>query len=217
MVRNAKKANGESQLGSLPLFLSLFLLLLAFFIFLNSISTRQFGKSDEVIDAVRSHFASLFEGGIGPGVQEGAPNLDLETGLRDRLRQAFDSILAEKMVGSDPSGNPVYVDLAVRDLFQADGIRPQAWVERFFGRLAQIVGDPAQPIPLEVQVWFGFAADGTADPADRTRAGRLAEALLASGVPKERLGIGFRQLDAVGSARVAVYFLGPAGARGGRG
>src|SRR3546814_9857165 len=68
--------SGASQ----PLFLSLFLLLLALFILLNAISAIEPGRSDRVLDSVQRAFPSAYRAEIGDGVGVAATEIIGEVG-----------------------------------------------------------------------------------------------------------------------------------------
>ena len=54
-----KSNNNSVQVGNSQLFLSLFLLLLAFFIFINSISTYKEKKTTQVVESIRANFPAV--------------------------------------------------------------------------------------------------------------------------------------------------------------
>ncbi len=59
MTIKTKTNDSLIQIGTSQLFLSLFLLLLAFFIFINSISSYQERKTSEVVGSVRASFPAV--------------------------------------------------------------------------------------------------------------------------------------------------------------
>ena len=58
MTFSRAERRGPDKGSSQPLFLSLFLLLLAFFIMLNALSTVEQGRSDRVMESVKRAFPS---------------------------------------------------------------------------------------------------------------------------------------------------------------
>ena len=54
-----KSNNSSVQVGTSQLFLSLFLLLLAFFIFINSVSTYKEKKTTDVVESIRASFPAV--------------------------------------------------------------------------------------------------------------------------------------------------------------
>lgn len=205
MVRGDDKARGASQLGSLPLFLSLFLLLLAFFIFLNSISTRETGKSDTVLDSVRSSFASVLKGGTGEGVFEGEPGLNADQGFRDEVVGAFSPLLALTELQRERDGNPIYVEFPIDRLFSRNSVDPimefRAFAKKISPVLAQEVGRNA----ADVRFWFPASAGSDSADLPRQRLARLAEIMIAAGTPRPSVSIGFRELPRSNVVRISVH------------
>jgi len=205
MAQGEDKARGASQLGSLPLFLSLFLLLLAFFIFLNSISTRQSGKSEDVLDSVRSSFASVLQGGTGEGVFEGEPDKADDKGLRDDLLEAFDPLLSETDILRERPGNPFYIDFQTGDLFDGNRIDPTFEYRDFSKRVSAVLASKTARDGAELRFWFNVPAPGNEMLLARQRAARMAEIMIASGAPRASVSIGFRELPRPNIVRFAVH------------
>ncbi|MEP3112392.1 hypothetical protein [Nisaea sp.] len=205
MAQGEDKARGASQFGSLPLFLSLFLLLLAFFIFLNSISTRQTGKSEDVLDSVRSSFASVLRGGTGEGVFEGEPGKADDKGLRDELLEAFDPLLSEAEILRERPGNPFYIDFQIERLFEGDRIDPILDFRDFSKRVSAVLASRAARDGAELRFWFSVPVPGSEMLLARQRAARLAEIMIASGTPRANVSIGFRELPRPDMVRFAVH------------
>lgn len=205
MAQGEDKARGASQLGSLPLFLSLFLLLLAFFIFLNSISTRQSGKSEDVLDSVRSSFASVLHGGTGEGVFEGEPGKVEDTGLRNELLKAFDPLLSETEIRRERPGNPFYIDFRSERLFEGNQVDPVLDFRDFSKRVSAVLASKTARDGAEIRFWFNVPAPGREMLLARQRAARLAEIMIASGTPRANVSIGFRELPRPDSVRFAVH------------
>lgn len=213
MVRSDDKARGTSQLGSLPLFLSLFLLLLAFFIFLNSISTRESGKSDGVLDSVRSSFASVLKGGTGTGVFEGEPGKNADAGFKDDVLDAFSPLLSVTWLAEERTGNPVYIDFETRELFTGRGIDPSHDFRKFATRIAPLLAREAGRHGAEVRFWFSYPEEDAARELAQLRAARLAEILIGMGAPRSSVSIGFRELPGRDAIRIAVDLGSSAGRR----
>lgn len=205
MAQGEDKARGASQLGSLPLFLSLFLLLLAFFIFLNSISTRQSGKSEHVLDSVRSSFASVLRGGTGEGVFEGEPGKSDDKALRDDFLEAFDPLLSETEILRERPGNPFYIDFESGRLFEGDRVDPIFEFRDFSKRVSAVLASKTARDGAEIRFWFNVPGPGNEMLLARQRAARLAEIMIASGTPRANVSIGFRKLPRPDTVRFAVH------------
>lgn len=212
MAQGEDKTRGASQLGSLPLFLSLFLLLLAFFIFLNSISTRESGKSNDVLDSVRASFASALAGGTGVGVFEGMPDRTDGDGLREEFLAAFNPLLSETDLVRELSGNPFFIDFKTGHLFEGDRIDPVLEFREFSERVSAVLALKTARDEAEIRFWFDSPDSGPEMVLTRQRAARLAEIMIASGTPRANVSIGFRALPRSETVRFAVH-LGPEGRR----
>src|SRR3546814_19921337 len=90
--------------ASQPLFLSLFLLLLALFILLNAISTIEPGRSNRVLDSVQRAFPSAYRAEIGNGVLEGDPGQVVGEVTRKRIGEIFRRVLPVARVTDRKSG-----------------------------------------------------------------------------------------------------------------
>ncbi|UUX50478.1 hypothetical protein NUH88_02035 [Nisaea acidiphila] len=212
MVRSDDKARGTSQLGSLPLFLSLFLLLLAFFIFLNSISTRVDGKSNDVLDSVRSSFAAILKGGTGTGVFEGDPGRNEDAGFRNEVFEAFNPLLSVTWLREERQGNPVFVEFEIGELFERRSVDPVLDFRKFAARIAPILTREVGRHNAEVRIWFPYSSSEAGRKLSQLRAARMAEILIGSGAPRPGVSIGFRSMPQADTMRIAVD-LGTGGAR----
>ena len=104
--------------NSLTLFLSLFLLLLAFFILLNSMSTLEEGRSTEVMESVKEAFPSSVRAQMKDSFLSEDPGQMIGEGLRARLGTVFRETLPLVEITADPTGNPhVYPGACGRHFF----------------------------------------------------------------------------------------------------
>jgi hypothetical protein len=196
MQQKNRATNEETSLGSLPLFLSLFILLLAFFIYLNSISSVELGRSDKVLESLRSSFPARFAGGTGMGVLDSDPDRTISDEARKRLELVFDGALPFQADESDPWGNPVFATLPVDSLFPPGSFEPRPAMVARLGKLADVLRTPGPGRRLDVELLFGYAESGmivggTRDGRLRVlRASRLAQVLVAAGAPPHVVAIG---------------------------
>lgn len=192
-VANGSKASGDQRLGSLPLFLSLFLLLLAFFIFLNSISSFESGKSDRVIASIRASFPGFGEEGEGPGLLDADSAGTVEASMSARLTEAFEFAFPRLALNIVDEGERIRVDIPIERLFVPETTEPRAALRVLSSRLAKVLADPEAKQDLETRVLFGYRAAG-GEIAGNTHVLRLAtttvESLLAAGAIKRRTSIG---------------------------
>lgn len=155
--------------ASQPLFLSLFLLLLAFFILLNALSTIEPGRSNRVLESVQRAFPSAYRTELGDGVLEGDPGQVIGEATRDSIGEIFRQVLPVARVTVEPDGNPIYVEAPVARVYspQAGGLTPVG--ERLAIRLAALLADPPAGSVLELDVLLAAAA-GDRSPARGQRA-----------------------------------------------
>lgn len=144
--------------ASQPLFLSLFLLLLAFFILLNALSTIEPGRSNRVLESVQRAFPSAYRAELGDGLLEGDPGQVIGEATRNGIGEIFRQELPVARVTVEPDGNPIYVEAPVARVY-GTALTPAG--ERLAARLAGFLAEPPAGSVLELDVLF------SADPADR--------------------------------------------------
>ncbi len=148
--------DGNEKLGSLPLFLSLVLLLLAFFIFLNSISTFEVEKSDKVIKSVRSSFPSLGDNGEGAQFLGQDGRLVFDSVLVKRLEKMFGLILPEIQIQVDQASNQVFVDIPNNLVFISNTAGPRPALEKLIFDISSNLKSPEFRNNVEVRILFGY-------------------------------------------------------------
>ncbi|OYQ32872.1 hypothetical protein CHU95_19240 [Niveispirillum lacus] len=185
--------------GATMLYLGVFILLLAFFILLNSISHFHDEKVGAVIRSVDEAFSTqaLLTGSPGDRQQARREAARAIQDLGDLIRA--DLPLA-KVEAGDQTGTLV-VSLPVDNLFLADGsaIRPshQALMERMARAL-----EPRRH-GVSVRAEFLFATTGAADRAALvTRAGVLARSVTALGADPASLSVGMEPGTQTGQVRL---------------
>lgn len=146
---------GTSQ----PLFLSLFLLLLAFFIMLNAMSTVERGKSDRVLESVKRAFPSGLRGDLGEDPLDADPGQVIDESVRAALGAVFREVLPAVTVEVEADGNPIFVSVPVARVYSpaAGGVTPV--MAELAGRLAPILNVPPAGTRLDLQILYGVAGD----------------------------------------------------------
>ena len=186
-----KKEHNSASISQV--FLSLFLLLLAFFVFLNSISSFEKNKSYDVAKSVRANFANL----AGKG-----DNIDLIGKVKN------DKINANTVKILENTFNFVVPTIAVKQHHQADNIEFKIPLKSLFvlssglltkkakvilneiGGVLKLKGDK-QPIKLEIFMGYRFLSSGLKlDEEVKSKVTFLVDALLQSGAPKGLFSIG---------------------------
>jgi hypothetical protein len=186
---------GSSQ----TLFLSLFLLLLAFFILLNSMSTIEVGKSNEVMESVQDAFPSSVRAQMQQSFLAEDPGQVIGESLRARLGTVFTETLPLVEITADPTGNPLYISVPVEDVFARTTGRVTPAAEDLARRLALVLDQPPVGSILFLDVVFGR----NIEPGGRQReAAREAVIFAASttiarfaelGLPRDRISVGVEQ------------------------
>lgn len=194
MERRRRIAGGARPDPLLQVFLSLFILLVAFFVLLNANSTLDFNRSVDVIESLRDAFPSDVEeratvelGEIGGG--EAAER------LRNTLRQSVALYLPEARVELVQGGATVVVTVASDVLFGPGGrLRPGAM--RFVSSAGTLLG--AAPRHFHYTMYAVLPDDGgMADPGSPAVVGAatLATAMLEAGAPGGSVSAGFMAGD----------------------
>ncbi len=171
---------GDSQ----PLFLSLFLLLLAFFILLNTLSTIEPGRSDRVMESVQRSFTAALRARFGDSVLEADPGQAIGESTRARIGTIFQETLPVAQVTIEPDGNPIYVSAPVARVYAPGGGGVTPLAEKLAARLAPLLAAPPSGSVLELDILFSM-------PAAERGAGRFerAEAVAVLADRFGRLGI----------------------------
>ena len=150
---------GSSQ----PLFLALFLLLLAFFIMLNAMSTVEEGRSDKVLESVQRAFPSALRKDIAEDLLDAEPGSVIGEGVRGALGTVFREVLPGIPVEVEANGNPIFVSIPTARVFApaAGGVTPV--MEDLARRLAPILNNPPAGSVLDLQILYGVDRSTSAD------------------------------------------------------
>ena len=187
-----KSNNSSVQVGTSQLFLSLFLLLLAFFIFINSVSTYKEKKTTDVVESIRASFPavvsskqlfqlrSLKKSVVSPTVFNELDEL-FQHLFRDRkLKISFDNKIAQ-------------IDIPVNLIFEkATAVRLDK-LGTLLVRLAAIIVRAENEYPLGTEIVFGY--EGTLEEKfenqlTQERCSVIMSILLEKTVPKGSVAVG---------------------------
>ena len=194
-TRTEKREAGKGS--SHPLFLSLFILLLAFFILLNALSTVEQGRSNRVLESVQEAFPSAYRGQIRDSMLEAEAGRAIGETVRAAIGAVFREELPVAELTADPSGSPLFVSFPARLVYApaAGGITPVT--ERVAARLAPIVNGRDGRSALKLQILFGI--DAGADADDRSdsifRASEVVRAFLRAEIQPDTLSTGLEVAD----------------------
>ena len=187
-----KSNNSSVQVGTSQLFLSLFLLLLAFFIFINSVSTYKEKKTTEVVESIRASFPAvvsskqflqtrpLKKSVVSPTVFNELDEL-FQHLFRDRkLKISFDNKIAQ-------------IDIPVNLIFEkATAVRLDK-LETLLVRLAAIIVRAENEYPLGTEIVFGYAGtleEKFENQLIQERCSVIMSILLEKTVPKGSVAVG---------------------------
>ena len=190
--------------------LSLFLIILAFFIMMNTISQRQGSRTQGVLESISGSFKELSDSTIitldiadqGAG-QEAAP------GFETSIEELFESAFPLARVEASEMFDQIEITLPLDSMFAPGGTVIQGRNEAVLDRLADILGYGAPGKIHEVEALLPWPPSPESDGADEletdsgasradallavNRAGALARALTARGVSSAAIAIGIER------------------------
>ena len=188
----------DGQRGIVFVFLSLFVLVLAFFIVLVSISTVEATKSKAVMQSLTSTFQAMVPAGAEPSdftAKEG--EILGGSAFQEKITGLFATAFQVAKVEIVKPGRLMQVEMPASALF-ADGearVRPTA--HPFLDRVVAALG--ARPPGLRFDMEFVIGAGRPPDrmlPVDQSlemaRAGAFAREMLTRGAPPANLSIGLQ-------------------------
>lgn len=193
--RTCPPVSGRGQSNShIIALLSLKILLLAFFILLNALSSFEEERSTAVVESVREAFHGLVEAEYsasptpaGTGVLAGSED------AFQALKQLFTSNL-ELVESTDASGAlTLQVDLDTADLFAEQGAAFRPDGAEVLRVVAGVLSAPALAGSYQVDVLYGLAGSPGGQDGSRAavlRAGALVRQLQELGLPAQHLSAG---------------------------
>lgn len=199
-----ESAGGAEAFMPIQAFLSLYLVLLAFFIVLASFSQPETGRVVKAIASVRASFPSDLPFGSATGE---ATNLFVEAnrGLPERVGRLVEADLPIAPPRRDPSTGEIATEMPVSSLFAEAALsRPG---EAFLHRVSSFLAAPPEGTVLVVTV---LVPDG--DALSVERATRIARRLIEGGAPGPTVTVGLERGS--GSSVRFLFGLKPAGGTG---
>lgn len=172
--------------GSVALFLSLYLLLLAFFILLVAISNGENVKSREILEGVSSQFAAQrvpretasFTSDIGAFVSPSA--------FMNRVTEVYETAIPAAKVTKIASGRLMELRFHVDSLFEHDTETLRPAQRRAIAQLVSSLSAPPPGLRYEAEAIFALpvgAALPVAEDRAMRRAGVIARAFVEQGAP----------------------------------
>ena len=192
MNQSLKGTDEQSRLGSLPLFLSLFLVLLAFFILLNAISSPEVGRRTRVVDSVHTAFPLGFGVSGEDGLVDASSGETISAVLKGRLSGLFRRYIPVVEIHYDAGGNPMFVSMPWGEVYRGNEPRPKRKVLALLRELAPILAAPGEGLRLETTfvLQVGGRLDAAAGGARVGQLAQLAETVIALGALKSDISIG---------------------------
>ena len=196
--------------GPTLLYLGVFILLLAFFILLNSVSHFHDGKVDAVIRSVDQTFSTqvLLTGAPGDRQQARRAAALAVQDLGDLIRAELP--LAKVEAGTETG--TLVVALPAASLFTADGSAIRPGHQALMDRMARVLEPRGQGASVRAE--FLFSTRGAADTgALVARAGVLARSVTALGADRAALSVGLETGREAGQVRLLFMVQTGEGAR----
>ncbi len=195
-----KRLATESNNGSL-IFLSLFLLLLAFFILLNTLATIEETKSRQVLTSVAATFRSVVDADTSAQVllSELGPASEPDE-ILEAMEQLWVTAVSVTKVETLSAGQLMQITMPVNELFLGGKAVLRSDRKRLLERAARVLSIQAKSVVAELELVLGTPpidpANLDEDPSLAIqRAVVLAGALLEVGAAKDKVSTGVRVGD----------------------
>ena len=194
------------QNPTLILFLGLFLILLAFFIMLNSLSVVDERKSAAAVDSVTNQFGeAVFDRPVGIEIRV-ISEAAVAGGFHGQIESSFNAVLPVAEFIALPASNALQVTVPASSLFFTNEFRIRLPAEDLMDRLAATLTQAGTAETFEIEVVFEVAEDAAEEQRQltRLRAGAFARSLVDRGVPPRRISAG---VDVGEDAQVRMFFI----------
>ena len=185
------------------LYLGVFILLLAFFIVLNALSSFEERRAGAVMDSVAASFASPFAGpSRADDAAREAARAEAALAIRE-LGELFRAQIAIAKVEIGGTGDEMAVTLPAEQLFQgmANAVRPDR--TGLLHRVADALVPRAAGIQVRLEMLLSAGDAGGPIPDPIARAGSLARRLTGMGAPGAAMTVG---LEPVPAGQVRLIF-----------
>lgn len=191
------KNNTQNDPGTIT-FLSLFLLLLAFFILLNALSTIEETKTREVLTSVAATFRSVVDSDTQAQilVSDLGPTPEAHEVL-DALEQLWVTSIPVARVDRLTGGQVMRLTIPVNELFLGGQAVLRADRDQLIDSTSLVLARKAGATLTETQIIFGVEARPEMLSSEESqlaadRAGKVAATFVEHGSPEDRIGVGLR-------------------------
>ena len=186
-----KKEHNSASISQI--FLSLFLLLLAFFVFLNSISSFEKNKSYDVAKSVRANFANFAGKGDDIDLIGKAKNDKINANTVKILENTFNFVVPTIAVKQHQQTDNIEFKIPLKSLFVMSSGLPTKKSKVILNEIGSALKPKMdkQPIKLEIFMGYRFLSSGLKlDEGVKSKVTFLVDTLLQSGAPKGLFLIG---------------------------
>ena len=186
-----KKEHNNASISQV--FLSLFLLLLAFFVFLNSISSFEKNKSYDVARSVRANFANFAGKGDNIDLIGKAKNDKINANTVKLLENTFNFVVPTITVKQRHQSDAIEFKIPLKSLFVMSSSLPTKKAKVILNEIGGVLKlkGHKQPIKLEIFMGYRFLSSGLKlDEGVKSKVTFLVDTLLQSGAPKGLFLIG---------------------------
>lgn len=186
----------DSSTGTIMVYLSIFLLILAFFIVLVAYSTIEETKSKAVMHSLTSTFTTFQESGAKPTdftSKEGDVLGRQE--FQEQVTGIFSTTLQVAKVEVVKPGRPMQATMPVKAMFVDGESRVRPNVLAFFDRISAFLGTPPPGLKFDMEFVIAspYRKDGkmaVEETLEMARAGAFARAMTSRGAPPDSISIG---------------------------
>ncbi len=210
MHRRSSAQPEDTGASTTALFLSLYLIILAFFILLNAYSQRQETRTAAVLGSLGTTFSEGFVSATGPLEAARGPDAFGALGeLEDEVRELFESVIPLVKVTPYLRYSQLLVEVPVDEMYAPGEASVRAEAAGLLDRLAEVLGRemPGQRFELEAVVSLpgsGVHKAGPGRDLAARRAAVLARELGARGVQPDAVAAGVADGD-VAALRLSLF------------
>jgi hypothetical protein len=188
----------SKDLGASQIFLSLFLLLLAFFVFLNSISSYEETKSYRVVKSVRANFPNFIRQGESADVLGQSQNNEFSPYIVKRIEKAFLFVFPNIELNRGDETKSIKINIPVSLLFDRESGLPRKNAQVLLRNISTILKDSAKTEPLKAEIFFGYKPSRYGvelGESLKLKISFIIEAMLKAGAPQGFVSIGLEPSD----------------------
>ncbi|RMD88454.1 MAG: hypothetical protein D6807_05725 [Alphaproteobacteria bacterium] len=201
MFRHSLQTGRRKGDPTLSLFVSLYVILLAFFIVMNAISNQETARAVAVLESVERAFERPFPPlARTPGFVPPAPHRALDGAFLVDAGELVSPLAGRAPDFPEQGGNQLSIELDAHRLFFENDARLSEQAARFLDSLASLLsGAPAE---VRREALFLLGTKGSEGGLALARADRLGRALEAAGAPPGSVGVGIETEARARSVRI---------------